>query len=67
MLKAQPGLRPAPYLASCGMTWIQHYAKPGLADDELQDYIRQSHHIVSRGLPKKKQAELGLNASTLAP
>src|SRR6516162_4109982 len=28
MLKDQPGLRPAPYLASRGMKWIQHYAKP---------------------------------------
>jgi len=60
MLKGQPGLRPAPYLASRGMTWIQHFAKPGLSDDELQDYIRQSHHIVSQGLSRKKQVELGL-------
>jgi predicted DNA-binding protein (MmcQ/YjbR family) len=60
MLKEMPGLRPAPYLASRGMTWIQHHAKPGLSDDELRDYIRQSHLIVSRGLSKKKQAELGL-------
>ncbi len=29
MLKEQPGLRPAPYLALRGMKWIQHYAKPG--------------------------------------
>jgi predicted DNA-binding protein (MmcQ/YjbR family) len=61
LLKEQPGLRPAPYLASRGMTWIQHYAEPGLADDELRDYIRQSYRIVSQGLSKKKQRELGLN------
>ena len=60
LLKEQPGLRPAPYLASRGMTWIQHYAEPGLADDELRDYIRQSYRIVSQGLTKKKQRELGL-------
>ena len=60
MLKDMPGLRPAPYLASRGMTWIQHFAKPGLSDDALKDYIRQSHLIVSRGLSKKKQRELGL-------
>ncbi len=60
ILKEQPGLRPPPYLASRGMTWIQHYAKPGLPDEELREYIRQSHLIVSRGLSKKKQAELGL-------
>ena len=60
ILKEQPGLRPAPYLASRGMKWIQHYAKPGLADDDLKDYLRQSHRIVALGLSKKKQRELGL-------
>jgi predicted DNA-binding protein (MmcQ/YjbR family) len=60
MLKGKPGLRPAPYLASRGLTWIQHFARPGLSDDELKDYIRQSHLIVSRGLSRKKQVELGL-------
>ena len=61
MLKDQPGLRPAPYLASRGMKWIQHYAEPGLSDAELRGYLKQSHHIVSLGLTKKKQKELGLN------
>ena len=61
MLKDQPGLRPAPYLASRGLKWIQHYAKPGLSDDELKDYLRHSHRLVSLGLPKKRQRELGLN------
>jgi len=60
MLKGQPGLRPAPYLASRGMTWIQHFGKPGLPDAELKDYIRRSHLIVARGLSKRRQAELGL-------
>ncbi len=63
MLKDQPGLRPAPYLASRGMKWIQHYAEPGLSDDGLKDYLRHSHRIVSLGLPKKRQRELGLNQS----
>ncbi len=61
ILQEQPGLRPAPYLASRGMKWIQHFTAPGLADDALQDYIRESHRIVSLGLTKKKQKELGLN------
>lgn len=60
MLKAQTGLRPAPYLASRGLKWIQHYAKPGLSDSELRDYIRRSHEIITQGLSKKKRAELGL-------
>ena len=60
ILKERPGLRPAPYLASRGMTWIQHFAKPGLSDGALRDYIRESHLIVSRGLSRKKRVELGL-------
>ncbi len=60
MLKEQDGLRPAPYLASRGLKWIQHYAKPGLSDQELKDYLKQSYRIVARGLSKKKQRELGI-------
>ena len=63
VLQEQPGLRPAPYLASRGMKWIQHYAAPGLSDDDLKLYIAESHRIVSLGLSKKKQKELGLNQS----
>jgi predicted DNA-binding protein (MmcQ/YjbR family) len=62
-LKEQPGLRPAPYLASRGMKWIQHFAKPGLSDDGLRDYIRESHFIVLQGLSKKKRIALGLATS----
>lgn len=61
MLKDRPGLRPAPYLASRGMKWIQHYSAPGLSDDELRAYLRQSHRVVARGLSRKKQRELGLD------
>jgi len=59
ILKEQPGLRPAPYLASRGMKWIQHYAEPGLEDDDLRYYIAESHRIVALGLTKKKRRELG--------
>ena len=60
MLKDRPGLRPAPYLASRGLKWIQHYAKPGLAKKDLKAYIGQSHQIVASGLSKKTQLALGL-------
>ena len=60
MLSNEPGLRPAPYLASRGLKWIQHYAKPGLSDKQLKEYLRDSHRIVASGLSKKKRAELGL-------
>jgi predicted DNA-binding protein (MmcQ/YjbR family) len=61
ILKDQPGLRPAPYFASRGMKWIQHFARPGLSDEDLRHYFRRSHLIVSLGLAKKKRNELGLN------
>jgi predicted DNA-binding protein (MmcQ/YjbR family) len=60
ILKDQPGLRPAPYLASRGLKWIQHFEKPGLSDAALRDYIRQSHAIVARGLSKKLRVKLGV-------
>lgn len=60
ILKDMPGLRPAPYLASRGMKWIQRYAKPGLPAKDLRHYLAESHRIVAAGLPKKKRIELGL-------
>ena len=60
LLQQQPGLRPAPYLASRGMKWIQHYGKPGLSDKDLKLYLKESHRIVAGGLSKKKRKELGL-------
>jgi predicted DNA-binding protein (MmcQ/YjbR family) len=61
ILRERPGCRPAPYLASRGMKWIQHYASPGLADKDLKYYLRKSHRIVAQGLSKKKRRELGLD------
>src|SRR5215831_3446452 len=49
ILRERAGLRPAPYLASRGMKWIQHFARPSLSDDDLRDYIRRSHFIVAGG------------------
>ena len=60
ILKEQPGLRPAPYLASRGMKWIQHYGEPGLSDEDLKAYIKQSYDLVVAKLTKKMRAELGL-------
>ena len=61
VLKEQPGLRPAPYLASRGFKWIQHFEEPGLSDEGLREHIETSHNLVSLGLTKKLQKELGLN------
>jgi len=60
-LNEVPGYRPAPYLASRGMSWIQQYDAQDKEDNDLKYYISESHRIVSLGLTKKKQKELGLN------
>jgi len=61
LLKEQPGCRPAPYLASRGMKWIQRTDASSMSDQDLRDYLRESYRLVSLGLTKKKQKELGLN------
>ncbi len=61
ILQEEPGYRPAPYLASRGMKWIQQYDVPPGRDEELRYYLKESHRIVSLGLTKKKQKELGLS------
>ncbi len=63
ILRQQPGLRPAPYLAPRGGKWIQMNGEPGLDDDAMKDYIAESHRLISLKLTKKLQAELGLNQS----
>ena len=63
LLKTEPGLRPAPYLASRGMKWIQDYGEPGLRDTDLKLYLGMSHQLVSLGLTKKDRKELGLYQS----
>ena len=61
LLKQRPGLRPAPYFASRGMSWIQRTAPASMDDGALKDYIRESHRLASLNLTKKLQRELGLN------
>jgi predicted DNA-binding protein (MmcQ/YjbR family) len=63
LLRAQPGLRPAPYLASRGFTWIQHYDSPGLRDTDLRAYLQDSHRIVALGLSRRQRMALGLAES----
>ncbi len=59
LLKDRPGLRPAPYLGSRGMTWIQHISGQSMDDAALRDYLAESHRIVAAGLSKKTRIELG--------
>ena len=60
LLRDMPGLRPAPYLASRGLKWIQRHGEPGLSDDDLKHYLTQSHRMIAVALPRKTRAALGL-------
>jgi predicted DNA-binding protein (MmcQ/YjbR family) len=42
------------------MKWIQHYARPGLSDQDLKLYLQESHRLVALGLSRKMRRELGL-------
>jgi predicted DNA-binding protein (MmcQ/YjbR family) len=61
LLQDQTGLRPAPYLASRGMSWIQRTGNDSMDDSALRDYIRESFRLVSLGLTKVEQQRLVLN------
>jgi len=63
ILKEQPGLRPAPYLASRGMSWIQRVTNEAMPDEALRDYLRESHRLVAAKLTRRAQAELGLETT----
>ncbi|MEZ5716043.1 MAG: MmcQ/YjbR family DNA-binding protein [Paracoccaceae bacterium] len=60
VLSGLPGLRPAPYLASRGMTWIQHHDAPGLPEPELRAHIQASYDMIAAALPRKTRAQLGV-------
>ena len=60
VLQEMPGIRPAPYLASRGMKWLQQYADGGLSDTELQNHIKLSYDMAVAKLTKKLRSELGL-------
>ena len=62
MLKDEPGLRPAPYLAARGGNWIQMHGEPGLGAADLKAYITVSHGLVVRTLTRRLRKELGLPA-----
>lgn len=58
MLNELKGCRPAPYLASRGMLWIQCISNESLSSDDLKLYLKQSYQLVFDALPKKRKLEL---------
>ncbi|RWH67888.1 MmcQ/YjbR family DNA-binding protein [Mesorhizobium sp.] len=62
VLKDQPGCRPAPYLASRGMKWIQRQTSQSMNDAALKDYLRESYRLVVLKLTRQARKQLGLAA-----
>ena len=60
ILSDESGCRPAPYLASRGMKWIQRRSAESMDDAALCDYLAESHRLVAAKLTRKTQAALGL-------
>lgn len=58
ILEAGPGTRPAPYLASRGMSWIQDFG--GLSRESLEAHLRASYDLVAAGLTRKARKALGI-------
>jgi predicted DNA-binding protein (MmcQ/YjbR family) len=52
MLKGEKGLRPAPYFASRGMSWMQRYTDESLSDEDLKKYLAESYRLVFQRLTK---------------
>ena len=63
VLSELPGLRPAPYLASRGLSWVQRVDPRSLNDDDLKKYLRRSYALVFDSLPKRTQRALGVGLS----
>jgi predicted DNA-binding protein (MmcQ/YjbR family) len=61
ILQEQPGCRPAPYLASRGMKWIQRTSDESLDCDAVKAYLRESHRLVALKLSRKSRQNLGLD------
>ena len=60
VMQDQPGYRPAPYLASRGMTWLQIHEPEHVAEEDIRQHIDASFDLVVAKLTKKLRRELGL-------
>ncbi len=60
VLGSEPGIRPAPYLASRGMKWLQVHEAGAMSDASLKEHIVESYRLVVAKLTRKARAELGV-------
>jgi predicted DNA-binding protein (MmcQ/YjbR family) len=50
VMGSAPGMRPAPYLALRGLTWLQRTDDSHVSDEELRGFLRAAHTLVARGI-----------------
>ncbi len=60
LLGREPGYRPAPYMASRGMTWLQVHEPDEVPDTDLRQHLDVSYELVVAKLTKKARHALGL-------
>ncbi len=60
VMQDQPGYRPAPYLASRGMSWLQIFEPEKVSGADIRQHIDASFDLVTAGLTKKARRALGL-------
>jgi predicted DNA-binding protein (MmcQ/YjbR family) len=56
VLGASQGIRPAPYLASRGMKWVQVFEPNAMSEASLHEHIEASYAMVVAKLTKKLRA-----------
>ena len=59
VLKARPRFRPAPYMASRGLTWIQFHDQVGPVDDDVLELLRGSYALILAKLARAARIALG--------
>lgn len=57
--KDEKGVRPAPYLASRGLKWLQVYNNETFRDEQIFEFVKDSYKMIANALPKKIKKELG--------
>ncbi len=58
--KDERGVRPAPYMASRGLKWLQIYNNDSFSDEQIFDFVKISYEMIANALPKKIKKEIGI-------
>ena len=58
ILREQPGIIPAPYLARA--KWVQIETADAMSDQDIKDYIKAAYFMIMGKLTKARRKELGV-------